>query len=57
MLYSFIGLCVCAVFVLLYDAFISQDYSDYFFHLFVFIFALLTFGALVFGGDFIGIID
>ena len=52
-----IGLCVCACVVVAYDIFISQDYSDLFFHVFVFIFALLILGALVFGGDFIGIID
>ena len=53
----FIGLCVCACVVVAYDIFISQDYSDLFFHVSVFAFALLILGALVFGGDLIGFID
>lgn len=43
-----IGLCVCACVVVAYDIFISQDYSDLFFHVFVFAFALLILGAFVF---------
>lgn len=43
-----IGSCVFALLVIAVDIFISQDYSDLFFHVSVFASALLILGVLVF---------